>query len=254
MITAGIDAGAATTKVVLLRENKVAGSRVTGTSFDFPVAAEKIFGEVLAANGISKENVSCVCATGYGRNRIMFADRTISEITAQAKGVHHLFPAVRGIIDIGGQDSKIIVVKDGRVTDFLMNDKCAAGTGKFLEYTAKALEIGIGDIAGLALAADRPADITSMCTVFAESEVISLRTAGIRREDIAAGLIRSIGQRIASMAKKMGLSEQIAFVGGVARNAAMRAVLEEELATGLYVPDDPQVTAALGAALAAQGG
>lgn len=252
MITAGIDAGAATTKVLLLRDREIVGYQIAGTAFDFLTAAGTMFDELLADHGLGRQDVGAVYATGYGRNAISFADRSISEITAHARGVSFLFPDVNGIIDVGGQDSKVIVVEDGRVTDFLMNDKCAAGTGKFLESTAKALEVPITDLGDLALASDCPAGITSMCTVFAESEVISLRAKGIRKEEIAAGLIGSIAERVAVMAKRMGLKVHIAFVGGVAKNAGMRASLERELGTTIAVPFEPQITGALGAAIAAQ--
>jgi (R)-2-hydroxyacyl-CoA dehydratese activating ATPase len=253
VITAGIDAGAATTKVVLLRDRDILGYQVTSTAFDFKDAAEKIYGEVLEQSGIGTTDVERIFATGYGKNAISFADKGISEITAHAKGVHFLFPGVQGIIDVGGQDSKIIVVEDGRVTDFLMNDKCAAGTGKFLEYTAKALEVPIGDLGPLACASRHPAGITSMCTVFAESEVISLRARGIAKEDIAAGLIASIAERVVVMARRMGLKDRIAFVGGVAKNEGMKAAIEKELGITLFVPFEPQITGSLGAALAASG-
>jgi len=253
VISAGIDAGAATTKVLLLQDREIKGYRIAGTAFDFLTSAENMFVELLATLNIGREEIGKVYATGYGRNSISFADKSISEITAHAKGTSFLFPEVRGIIDVGGQDSKVIVVEDGKVTDFLMNDKCAAGTGKFLEYTAKALEVPINDLGDLALGSSRPADITSMCTVFAESEVISLRARGISKEDIAAGLIASIAQRVLVMAKRMGLKEHIAFVGGVAKNAGMKAALEKELGVTLYVPFEPQITGALGAAIAAQG-
>ena len=252
MITAGIDAGAATTKVVLLRDHEVIGYRVTGTAFDFLTTAENIFCGLLSSSDIRREEVDTIYATGYGRNAISFAHTAVSEITAQAKGVYFLFPGVQGIIDVGGQDSKVIVVEEGKVVDFLMNDKCAAGTGKFLEYTAKALEVPITDLGGLALASYHPAGITSMCTVFAESEVISLRARGIPKEDIAAGLIGGIAKRVGVMAKRAGLKDHIAFVGGVAKNEGMRSALERELGVGLFVPPEPQITGALGAAIAAR--
>jgi len=252
-MTAGIDAGAATTKVLLFQDREIIGYRIAGTAFDFLTAARTMFDELLASCDIRRDDVGKVYATGYGRNSISFADKSISEITAHTRGVSFLFPEVKGIIDVGGQDSKVIVVEDGRVADFLMNDKCAAGTGKFLEYTAKALEVPINDLGGLALASNHPADITSMCTVFAESEVISLRARGITKEDIAAGLITSVAQRVGVMAKRMGLKERIAFVGGVAKNAGMKAALEKELGVTLYVPFEPQITGALGAAIAAHG-
>lgn len=253
MISAGIDAGAATTKVLLLKDREIKGYQIAGTAFDFLTSAGSMFDELLASINIGREEIGKVYATGYGRNSISFADKSISEITAHAKGTSFLFPDVRGIIDIGGQDSKVIVVEDGKVTDFLMNDKCAAGTGKFLEYTAKALEVPIYDLGGLALTSSHPAEITSMCTVFAESEVISLRARGIPKQDIAAGLIAGIAERVAVMAKRMGLKEHIAFVGGVAKNAGMKTALEKELGVTLYVPFEPQITGALGAAIAAQG-
>ena len=253
MISAGIDAGAATTKVLLLKDREIMGYRIAGTAFDFLTASGNMFDELLASMNIGREEIGKVYATGYGRNSISFADKSISEITAHAKGTSFLFPGVKGIIDVGGQDSKVIVVEDGKVTDFLMNDKCAAGTGKFLEYTAKALEVPINDLGGLALKSHHPAGITSMCTVFAESEVISLRARGVSKEDIAAGLIASIAQRVLVMAKKMGLKEHIAFVGGVAKNVGMKAALEKELGVTLYVPFEPQITGALGAAIAAHG-
>jgi predicted CoA-substrate-specific enzyme activase len=247
----GIDAGAATTKAVLLQGWQIAGYRIADTAFDFSRAAQKIFEEVLSLSQVTAEEVERICATGYGRTSVTLADMTISEITAHARGVHFLYPKIRGIIDVGGQDSKVIALEDGRVSDFLMNDKCAAGTGKFLEYTARALEVPVAELGTLALASRHPASISSMCTVFAESEVLSLRAQGISREDLAAGLIASIAARIATMVRRLHLEEPIAFVGGVARNAGMRVALEEQLGVSLVVPQEPQITGALGAALTA---
>jgi predicted CoA-substrate-specific enzyme activase len=249
VISAGIDSGSATTKAVLFNGVKIIASVILPTTFDLLSAAENGYKRVLADAGIDRNCVGRVYATGYGRNSIKFADKTISEITAHTIGVHYLYPDVNGIIDIGGQDSKVILVNDGRVTDFLMNDKCAAGTGKFLEYTAKALEVPLEELGPLALASEKPASITSMCTVFAESEVISLRARGFKKEDIAAGLIESIARRVAIMVRQIGLKQNLAFVGGVAKNAGIKVFLEKELGTSLYVPPEPQITGALGAAL-----
>jgi predicted CoA-substrate-specific enzyme activase len=249
VISIGIDAGAATTKVVVLKDMTMIGWKVCPTGFDFAKAARDLYEEVLVDEGLVVRDVGLIYATGYGKNAIPFAGRTVSEITAHARGVFFLYPEVAGIIDIGGQDSKVIVVDHGRVQDFLMNDKCAAGTGKFLEYSAKALEVSIEELGDLALTSNNPAKISSMCTVFAESEVISLRAKGYAKKDIAAGLVVSIAQRIAVMAKRMGLKENVAFVGGVAKNRAMKAALEAELGFKLYIPDLPQITGALGAAL-----
>lgn len=249
MISVGIDSGSATTKAVLIKSDKILSSVILPTTFDLLSAAENAYKRVLSDAGTDKNSVSGVYATGYGRNSIKFADKTISEITTHAMGVYYIYPDVNGIIDIGGQDSKVISVNGGKVTDFLMNDKCAAGTGKFLEYTAKALEVPIEELGRLALASKEPASITSMCTVFAESEVISLRARGFKKEDIAAGLIESIARRVAVMVRQVGLKQNIAFVGGVAKNAGIKVFLEKELSTSLYVPPEPQITGALGAAL-----
>ncbi|MDK2834498.1 MAG: (R)-2-hydroxyacyl-CoA dehydratese activating ATPase [Methanolobus sp.] len=244
----GIDAGSATTKAVLVKDGSIIKS-IRSTEFDFVSAAEKAYEDVLGIAGIGREEVDHVYSTGYGRNSIRFAEKAISEITAHAKGVHHLYPEVEGIIDIGGQDCKVIAVSNGKVTDFLMNDKCAAGTGKFMEYTARALEVPLDELAGMALASGSPAGISSMCTVFAESEVISLRAKGYSKEDIAAGLVESIARRVAVMTRQIGLKTNVAFVGGVAKNVAIKAALEKELGISLNVPPEPQVTGALGAAL-----
>src|SRR5665647_3134412 len=225
MISVGIDSGSATTKAVLVNGGRIAAQVVLPTAFDFLSAAEKAYNNVLVIAGVDGEDVNGVYATGYGRNSIKFADRTISEITAHSMGVYHLYPDVNGIIDIGGQDSKVISVNDGKVTDFLMNDKCAAGTGKFLEYTARALEVPIEELGRLALVSKEPASITSMCTVFAESEAISLRARGFKKEDIAAGLIESVVRRVAVMARQVGLKQNVAFVGGVAKNAGIKVCL-----------------------------
>ena len=203
----------------------------------------------MAEAGVREAND--IVVTGYGRDQVPFAGKAVSEITAQAKGVAFLNPEVLGIIDIGGQDSKVIVVENGRVADFQMNDKCAAGTGRFLEHTAQALEVSVDDLGRLALASRNPASISSMCTVFAESEVISLRAQGASKENIAAGLVESIARRVAAMARPMGLKEHVALVGGVAKNPAIRKALERELGCQLYVPPEPQITAALGAGLIA---
>ncbi len=249
MISVGIDAGAATTKAVILKGNDIAGYKIIPTGFDFLKAAENTYKGVLKSAGLKSNDIERVYATGYGKNSVKFAHGTVSEITAHARGVNFLFPGAQGIIDIGGQDSKVILLEKGRVIDFLMNDKCAAGTGKFLEYTARALEVPIDGLGELALSSKNPASISSMCTVFAESEVISLRAKEFSKEDIAAGLVKSIAQRVAIMAKRVGLKRNIVLVGGVAKNAGIKAALEQELGTELRVPSEPQITGALGAAL-----
>ncbi len=251
MISIGIDAGAATTKAVVLRENEIAGYTIVPTGFDFRKAGEKAFEEVLSNCSIGESEVGKILATGYGGSSIGFAERTTSEITAHARGVNYLIPAAHTIIDIGGQDSKVIITENGKVVDFLMNDRCAAGTGKFLEYTAKALEISLNELGTLALVSKNPAKISSMCTVFAESEVISLRAQKTKKEDIAAGLIESIILRTITMVKKLGIKPEVVFVGGVAKNPGVVKALEKALDIRIKLPEEPQITGALGAALLA---
>ncbi len=251
MISIGIDAGAAATKAVLLCEKEIAGYTIMPTGFDFRKAGEAAYREVLSKCSTGESEVSKILATGYGRSSIGFANKTISEITAHARGVGYLIPEVHTIIDIGGQDSKAIITENGKVVDFLMNDRCAAGTGKFLEYTAKALEISLDELGTLAQVSKNPAKISSMCTVFAESEVISLRAQKTKKEDIAAGLIESIILRISAMVKKLGIKPEVAFVGGVAKNLGIVKAFEKALDIKIKLPEEPQITGALGAALLA---
>jgi len=249
LLTAGIDAGSATTKAVVLRDGRMAAARIGPSGFDYRAAAVACYEAALKDAG--ERAADRAVATGYGRYSVPGAAKVVSEITAHARGVRFLCPEARGVIDIGGQDSKVIAIEGGRVADFQMNDKCAAGTGRFLEQTARALEVGVADLGRLALASKDPASISSMCTVFAESEVVSLRAQGRSREDIAAGLVEGIARRIAAMARPLGLKEPVALVGGVAKNEGIRKALERELGHKLYVPPEPQITAALGAALIA---
>lgn len=235
--------------MLILRDDTITRYKIGPTGFDFLRAAKTIYQDVLADAEIPDKDVERIIATGYGRKSIHFADKGVSEITAHATGVHALLPDVTGIIDVGGQDSKVIAVENGRVVDFLMNDKCAAGTGKFLEYTASALEVSVEALGGLALSSKSSASISSTCTVFAESEVISLRARGVTKEDIAAGLVQSIAHRVAVMARQLGLRERVAFVGGVAKNAGIKTALEKELGVILLVPFEPQITGALGGSL-----
>jgi predicted CoA-substrate-specific enzyme activase len=207
---------------------------------------------VLAAAGMPAGDLDGIVATGYGRTAVGFADKQVTEITCHARGVCHMIPDVRTVIDIGGQDSKAMRLdEEGRVADFVMNDKCAAGTGRFLEVMARALEVPLDDLGFLALASLNPCPISSLCTVFAESEVVFLRGEGRAREDIAAGIHGAIASRVAAMLSQMGLEETVALTGGVARNSGVVRALCDELQLAVRVPERPQLTGALGAALIA---
>jgi predicted CoA-substrate-specific enzyme activase len=189
MITAGIDIGSITTKVALLAHGELLGADCTFTGYNAEKAWRKIYTSLTQELGIKENDVECIVSTGYGRNTVSCANRSVTEITCHAAGAHFLNSEVRSIIDIGGQDSKVIRVDDtGRVTDFAMNDKCAAGTGRFLEVMARALEADLDTFGSIDKRADEPAAISSLCTVFAESEVISLISQGAKRENIIAGI------------------------------------------------------------------
>ncbi|MFX1344758.1 MAG: acyl-CoA dehydratase activase [Promethearchaeota archaeon] len=249
----GIDIGSLASKVVLLSEGNLVDYRVERSTFDFKRVGHNLFNDILEKNNLNKDDVF-IMSTGYGRNTIDIADDRITEITAHARGAQYFVPDVHSVIDIGGQDSKAILIskKTGNVMDFQMNDKCAAGTGRFLEVMAHALEVPIEEIGELALNSNKPSAISSTCTVFAESEVISLFARGTSKHDIAAGIHKSIARRVAGMAKRIGVSPMLVFCGGVAKNIAVKKFLEEELGFEIVIPEHPQLTGAIGAALIAQ--
>lgn len=253
MICAGIDAGSRTIKIVLMdAETKTV---ITKGLIDQGVEQEKLvldlYERLFRDNHLNKEDVHRIVATGYGRKIINFAHATITEITCQAVGVHHLLPEAMTIIDIGGQDSKILHLdKDGKIRDFSMNDRCAGGTGHFLEVVAKRLEVSIESLGEMASKSKTPAAISSMCVVFAETEIIGLLATGKKREDIIAGIQRAIAQRVAAMSCHNG-GFPIAFTGGVAMISGMDTALQSVLGHNVIVSPYPQMTCALGAAIMA---
>jgi len=246
----GIDLGSTTVKAVALK-GRVLASAIKSTGANPKKTGEAILEQVLQTAGIS---VDKIIATGYGR--VTFpADEIVSEITAHAKGSHHLFPGARTVIDIGGQDSKISRIDSyGRVLDFAMNDRCAAGTGRFIENIARALEVSLEEFSQKSLASSSPANINSMCTVFAESEVISQIAQGTSIEDVSAGVYVSVARRIRAMVEKIGVEDQVVFTGGTARSIAMKNALEETIKIKLIVPEEPQMVGALGAAVIGRDG
>ena len=252
MITVGIDVGSITTKAAVIRDGKLISDRVALTGYNAQDAGTRVYEEIIADIGIASSAVNKIIATGYGRKSVAIAAKAVTEITCHAVGAHYLNPAVRSIIDIGGQDSKAIIVdENGGVKDFAMNDKCAAGTGRFLEVMARALEVDINDFGGVSLKADMPAKISSLCTVFAESEVISLISKGEKRENIIAGIHESIAARVVAMAGRIGLSAPLMMTGGVAKNKGVVRALENKTGYAIEVSEKAQVTGAIGAALIA---
>lgn len=256
MIFAGIDAGSRTIKVVLYDDNgcRVVASGIKDQGVRQVDLAKAVFDEVTEKAGIERKNVGRIVATGYGRTAIDFANTTITEITCHACGVHHWMPDARTVVDIGGQDSKLLRLEpDGRVRDFVMNDRCAAGTGRFLEVVAERLGVRVGDLGALAQMATNACAISSMCVVFAETEIIGLLASGETPENIVAGVQASITSRIASMAGR-SVAEPVVFTGGVALIPGMDKALESALGRKVAVCSEPQLTGALGAAILAARG
>ena len=253
MLTVGIDVGSISAKAAVVKDGRLMGAKVILTGYNSKNAGEKVFGDLLAELGISRAAVDTVVATGYGRNSVDFADRAVTEITCHAAGAHFQDPAILTVIDIGGQDSKVIALDAaGRVRDFAMNDKCAAGTGRFLEVMARALEVDLDAFGPMSLEAERPAAISSLCTVFAESEVISLIARGEGRNNIIAGIHESIGARVVAMANRVGIREPVMMTGGVARNIGVVRALEKKSGKTILVSEFAQVNGAIGAALIAE--
>lgn len=252
MYTLGIDIGSTTSKCVILKDGKEIISKslvVAGTGTDGPAEA---YSEVLAASGLEPGDISFTMATGYGRTTFEKMDAQMSELSCHGKGVFFMHPSCRTIIDIGGQDAKVISLTDkGTIANFVMNDKCAAGTGRFLDVMAGILKMDINDLGQEALKSDSPAKISSTCTVFAESEVISQLSRNAARPDLVAGICGSVASRVAALAKRAGVKTEVFMSGGVAKNDGVRAALSNELSTNVQKANGAQYMGALGAAIAA---
>jgi (R)-2-hydroxyacyl-CoA dehydratese activating ATPase len=245
---AGVDIGSTMTKVVIVGD-RVEASLIGPTGPEHRKMANKVMEEALGKARLVFKDLSYIVATGYGRINVPFADRQITEITCHAKGVHSLLPTVKTIIDIGGQDSKGIKIKDGKVTSFVMNDKCAAGTGRFLEVIADSLGVPLEKLGELALTAERATVISSTCTVFAEHEVTNQLANGESVANLVAGIHESVATRVASLVKKLKVEPDIAVTGGGAKNIGLVKALEAKFAYPVLIPPEPLITGALGAAL-----
>ncbi len=249
---AGIDLGSTMTKVLLINgEGQVVARRHGATGAEHRRLANRVMIQALEEAGLSQEQLDYIVATGYGRVNVPFADCQVTELSCHARGVSHLFPKARTAIDIGGQDAKALKIKDGRLIDFVMNDRCAAGTGRFLEVMAATLELEIGELGGFALTATASVTINSLCTVFAESEVVSLIARGEEASAIALGLHQAVATRVASMVRRIGVKDRVVFAGGAARNECLKRLLGDILGVDITVPGQPQLVGALGAALMA---
>ena len=255
MISAGIDAGSRAIKVVLIDAEvaTVVGTAVNDQGVDQETLSRVVFERALAAAGMTRGKVGKVVATGYGRNRVSFADTTITEITCHACGVRQVVPSAMTVIEVGGQDSKLIRLDaKGNVRDFAMNDRCAAGTGRFLEVVASRLGVGLETLGTLAAQSRNPASISSTCVVFAETEIVGMLASGVPVEDIIAGVQSAVARRVVAMAGR-NVDTPIVFTGGVALIPGMLEAMARAIGRPVQVAPDPQMTGALGAAILASG-
>lgn len=248
---AGVDVGSTQTKAVIIDEDReIIGRALIDTGANVTAAAEKAFAKALKSAGLGDEEVEYVIGTGYGRYKVTFGNKQVTEISCHGRGAVHMFPKTRTVIDMGGQDSKAIRVSpDGEIVDFCMNDKCAAGTGRFLGAASTALDIPLDDLGPTALNAEKPVRISTTCTVFAESEVLSWLGKGKKVEDILWGVHQSIAARSVGLLRRVGIEEEITFTGGVARNTGMIRALEDGLRKKINVGEESHFMGALGAAL-----
>lgn len=251
MLTIGIDSGSVATKGVLYNGKAILDRIMIPTGWSPRDSAREALEALLKRNGLDKAD--CVVGTGYGRITMDFAQKLVTEITCHARGIHTLNPQIRALIDIGGQDSKVIALDaDGSVREFMMNDKCAAGTGRFLQNTLHHLGEDISHLDTLAEGA-APQKITSMCTVFAESEIVSLLAKGIDKSGIAAGIVESVTERVASLLGRVRIEGDVAFTGGVSQSLAVCHSLERQIGKPIYRPESAQYIGAMGAAVIAWG-
>lgn len=238
------------TKVIIIDEKGTICARVAGpTGAEHRRLANQVMEEALEQAGLPFEEISYVIATGYGRVNVPFADRQFTELTCHAKGLASIFPKVRTALDIGGQDAKGLKIKDGQLIDFVMNDKCAAGTGRFLEVLAETLGVKVDDLGPISAQSTNKVKISNTCTVFARIEVVSLLSEGVPLSDIVAGVHDAIASRAVSMLKRLKVEPDVVFTGGVAKNSGVVKAVKENLGCEVYVPPDPLISGALGAAV-----
>jgi (R)-2-hydroxyacyl-CoA dehydratese activating ATPase len=249
--TAGVDVGSTQTKAVIIGEDRRIVSRsLVETGANVMRAAQSAFEKALELGDLREEEVEFIVGTGYGRYKVTFGNTQVTEISCHGRGAVHMFPGTRTVVDMGGQDTKAIkVAASGEIVDFCMNDKCAAGTGRFLGAAARALDIPLEQLGATALRGEKPVKISTTCTVFAESEVLSWLGKGKKIEDILLGVHQSIAQRSAGLVRRVGIEAEVTFTGGVARNEAMIAALNDRLGLAVNVSEESHFMGALGAAL-----
>lgn len=253
MYFAGVDIGSTMTKTVLMGTNGKVLSAIKGpTGPEHRQLANEVMKMALEQAGLQLEDISYVVATGYGRLNVPFADRQITELTCHARGVSSLFPNVRTAIDIGGQDAKCMKINNGKLLNFAMNDKCAAGTGRFLEVIAATLGIKLEDLGDISLKSAKKVEISNLCTIFAQQEIVARLSEGEKPEDIIAGLHDALSSRVAALAHRLKIEPDVVLTGGVAKNLGIVKAMKENLGCELLVPEDPLLTGAMGAAILAK--
>lgn len=252
MITAGVDCGAKTVKVVVINDGRVVGKSLVMAGVDTRAAAEQAYDEALRQAGLTRSHVQKVCATGSGRLQAGFHTQEVTVVSADASGAVHLLPGARTVIDVGAEEARAIRVDDsGKVVDFAINDKCAAGAGAFVEAMARALEVELEEIGALSLQSSRSVPMNAQCVVFAESELVSLVHAKTPKPDMARAIHDAIADRIVSMVRRVGLEPEVVLIGGLARNAGFVHSLSRGLGVEVRLPQDPEFVGALGAAMIA---
>jgi benzoyl-CoA reductase subunit D len=250
-ITAGIDMGSKNVKALVLKNDKILAKSRTPSGFDQKTAAEKVFNSVLRKAGLSRGDIDHVVATGAGKDLAPYANNEISMVGADALGGNFLYPSVRTVIDVGAETSRAVRCNEkGRMIDFVINEKCAAGSGTFIEAMARALEVKLEEIGPLSLKAKKTISMNAQCTIFAESEVVSLIHEKVSKADIARAIHDSMANRITSLARRLGIQRDVVLVGGVAKNVGFVSSLQKTLEIELLVPEEPEFVGALGAALA----
>jgi len=253
MYFAGLDIGSTWTKAVIVDDAPaVVATHVRQTGPEHRKLANQVMMDLLAETGVAAERLAYLVATGYGRVNVPFADAHVTELTCHAKGVLHLFPSARTAIDVGGQDAKALRIEEGRLANFAMNDKCAAGTGRFLEVLAEVLGVGLGELGPISLRSREPATISSVCTIFAQQEIVVQLSAGRPIEDVVAGVHEAMAGRVVRMARSLGIDGEVVLTGGVAKNAGFVRAVAGQTGRSVRVPPDSFITGALGAALLAR--
>jgi (R)-2-hydroxyacyl-CoA dehydratese activating ATPase len=250
---AGIDIGSTMTKAAITEGNSIAATVISVTGPEHRKLANRVMEEALEKAGLKLDDIAFIIATGYGRINVPFADKQVTEISCHARGVHFQIPTARTVIDVGGQDCKGIKLNGkGKIIDFVMNDKCAAGAGRFIELMAETLGIKLEDMGRLSLAAKGEAFISSTCTVFAEQEVMARLSEGVPIEDLIAGIHKSIATRIAGLVNRIKIEPDVVLTGGGAKNAGLAKALENKMGMSVKIPPEPLLTGAIGAAILAR--